>query len=73
MDKWGPAARLLGVGFYIGICLVGGALGGRWLDQKFDTQPVFMLAGLILGLALAAWGVYQMLLPILNNNKKERR
>jgi ATP synthase protein I len=73
MDKWGPAVRLTGVGFYIGICLVGGALGGRWLDQKFDTQPVFVLTGLFVGLVLAGWGVYRMLLPMLNNNDKERR
>jgi ATP synthase protein I len=73
MERWGPAARLTGVGFYISLCLIGGALGGRWLDHKFDTQPVFMLTGLILGLILAAWGVYQMLLPLLKNDKKERR
>ncbi len=73
MDKWGPAARLIGVGFYIGVCLVGGAVAGVWLDRKFNTQPIFMLSGLLVGLILAAWGVYQMLLPMLKNNKKERR
>jgi ATP synthase protein I len=73
MENWGPAARLIGMGFYLGFCLVGGAAGGRWLDGRFDTRPIFMLTGLIVGLILAAWGVYQMLLPLLNNNKKERR
>jgi F0F1-type ATP synthase assembly protein I len=73
MEKWGPAARLIGVGFYIGVCLTGGALSGRWLDRRFDTQPIFMLTGLIVGLIFAAWGVYQMLLPLLKENKKERR
>jgi F0F1-type ATP synthase assembly protein I len=56
MEKWGPAARLIGVGFYIGICIVGGVMGGLWLDNKFDTRPIFVLIGLILGLILAFGG-----------------
>ncbi len=72
MDKWGPAIRLVGVGFYIVVCLVAGVLGGNWLDHKLNTQPIFLLVGIVLALVLVFWGVYQMLLPILNN-KKERR
>jgi ATP synthase protein I len=72
MYNWGPVVRLAGVGFYIGFCIIGGVFGGLWLDGKFDTQPIFMLVGLILGLVLAFWGVYQMLIPLLNN-KRERR
>ncbi len=67
MEKWKLAFRLVGVGFYIGICIVGGVLGGLWLDNRFNTRPIFMLVGLILGLIIAFWGVYQMLLPIMNN------
>jgi F0F1-type ATP synthase assembly protein I len=73
MDKWGPAARLLGVGFYICACIIGGILGGLWLDKRFDTEPIFLLVGLALGLGVAFWGVYQMIKPMANNNKKERR
>jgi ATP synthase protein I len=72
MYNWGPVIRLVGVGFYIGFCIVGGVLGGLWLDGKFQTQPIFLLTGLILGLILAFWGVYQMLLPLINN-KRERK
>jgi ATP synthase protein I len=71
MTNWGPVVRLIGIGFYIGFCLVGGVAAGLWLDGKFSTQPVITIAGLVLGLILASWGVYQMLLPFLN--KKERR
>jgi ATP synthase protein I len=73
MDKWGPAVRLIGIGFYISACIVGGIVGGLWLDQKLDTKPIFLLVGLILGLILAFWGVYQMIVPMVNNNKKDRR
>ena len=72
MYNWGPVVRLAGVGFYICFCIFGGVFGGLWLDGKFNTQPIFMIIGLVCGLVLAFWGVYQMLLPLLNN-KKERR
>jgi ATP synthase protein I len=72
MYNWGPVIRLVGVGFYIAFCIIGGILGGLWLDTKFNTQPIFTLIGLILGLVLAAWGVYRMLLPLIYN-KKERK
>jgi ATP synthase protein I len=73
MDKWGPAVRLIGIGFYISACIVGGIVGGLWLDQKLDTKPIFLLVGLILGLILAFWGVYQMIAPMVNKDKKDRR
>jgi ATP synthase protein I len=75
LEKWGPGLRLIGVGFYICACIVGGAFGGVWLDNKLSTQPIFILIGLILGLVLAFWGVYQMLIPIIKeyDKKKERR
>ncbi|MBB6283088.1 AtpZ/AtpI family protein [Geobacillus subterraneus] len=41
----------------VGSILIG-IFGGRWVDNKFDTEPVFLIAGLLLGLAA---GVYAML------------
>lgn len=73
MDKWGPAVRLIGIGFYISACIVGGIVGGLWLDQKLDTKPILLLVGLISGLILAFWGVYQMIAPMVNKDKKDRR
>ena len=70
MDKWGPAIRLIGVGFYIGFCIVAGIVVGLWIDGKFDTRPIFTIVGLMLGLISAFWGVYRMLLPLLNNKDK---
>jgi ATP synthase protein I len=28
-----------------------GIFGGRWLDRKFDSEPLFLIIGLLLGLA----------------------
>ena len=58
------AFRLVGVGFYIALCIVGGVFGGIALDSRFGTSPVLTLVGLILGLVLAFYGVYQMLSPL---------
>jgi ATP synthase protein I len=73
MDKWESAIKLIGVGFYISACIIGGVLGGLWLDRTFNTGPIFLLIGLIIGLVAAFWGVYQMLLPMIKDNKRERR
>jgi ATP synthase protein I len=69
MNRWVMASRLTGVGFFIGICIVGGTFAGRWLDNKFETEPLFMIGGLLLGLVVAVYGVYQMIRPLMNNKK----
>ncbi len=69
MSRWVAALRLTGVGFYIGGCILLGTLGGLWLDNKLETKPVFMLIGLVLGLIVAVFGVYQMLRPLLGNQQ----
>ena len=62
------ALRFLGVGFFIGGSILLGVLFGHWLDTKFNTHLLW-LVGLILGIATAFWGVYQMLLPLIRNNQ----
>ena len=78
MEKIGPAARLIGAAFYIGVCIFLGVFGGVKLDERLDTQPIFILIGLVLGLVLAFWGFYQMVIPLIKDNskpgqKRERR
>ena len=73
MNNWGPAIRFLGVGFYIVACILGGVLLGLWLEGKFNTEPILLLVGLVMGLVAAFWGVYQMLMPFMKNNKTGRK
>lgn len=49
--------------------MVLGILGGLWLDNKFD-QSFYWLIGLLLGIFVAFWGVYRMLLPLLKDNDR---
>ena len=63
------ALRLVGVGFFVGISILGGVVGGLWLDSKFNTSPILAIVGLLLGIVVAFYGVYQMLLPLLGNKR----
>ena len=71
MSRWQAAARLVGMGWYVGGCIVLGVVGGLWLDNKFNTKPILMIIGLMLGLVVAFYGVYRMVLP--NINKKQNK
>jgi ATP synthase protein I len=78
MDKSRLVFRLLGAGLYIGLSIFLGVVGGAWLDRKLDTQPIFVIMGLGLGLIVAFWGFYRMIIPIIKTDsepkpKREKR
>ena len=64
----GSVSRLLGIGWDVAICILGGGLGGYWIDGKFSISPLFTLAGLGLGLTLAILGMIKMLTAVLSDN-----
>ncbi len=66
MNKMIPALRLMGIGFFIGICIAGGAFGGWKLSGE---KPLFMIIGLLVGLVVAVYGVYRMIRPLMNNKQ----
>ena len=68
MSRWVAALRLVGVGFFIGGSIVLGVLAGLWLDNKFGTNWLW-LPGLILGIVVAFYGVYRMLLPLISSRR----
>ena len=69
MNRWDLAFRLTGVGFYVGICIVGGTFAGLWIDGKLDTRPLFMIGGLLIGVVVAFYGLYRMLKPLMNDKQ----
>jgi F0F1-type ATP synthase assembly protein I len=66
MSTWVAALGVFGIGFFVGGSILLGVLLGSWLDTKFNTHLLWV-AGLILGIVVAAWGVYQMVLPLMSN------
>jgi len=69
MSRWAGAMRLTGVGFFISTSIIGGVVVGLWLDSKFNTEPLLVIIGLLLGIAVAFYGVYEMLLPLLQKKR----
>ena len=68
MSRWEAALRFTGVGFFIGTSIVLGLFVGLWLDTRFNMN-IFWIIGLILGLAVAFYGVFRMLIPLLDNKR----
>lgn len=68
MDKWIPALKLTGIGFYVAVCIAGGALVGWWFGDK---QTIYILIGLVVGLILAVYGVYRMIRSVIEEQKKK--
>jgi hypothetical protein len=65
MGRLPPAVRLLGIGWYFALCIVIGIVGGVLLDRQVGKDHIFTLVGLFLGLILAFFGGYIMLLEVL--------
>jgi F0F1-type ATP synthase assembly protein I len=59
------AMRLVGLGWYIALCIIIGVGGGIWLDKRLETLPLFTLLGVLLGSVLAFYGVYRMVAPLM--------
>ncbi len=68
MARWRAALRLVGVGWYIAICIILGLAAGRWLDSILDTNLLWII-GLVFGIFIAFYGVYRMLLPFTGNKR----
>ena len=60
---------MVGVGFFIGGSIVVGVAAGLWLDSRLGTGPILVIAGLLLGVMVAIYGVYRMLLPLMGNKQ----
>ena len=62
MGSWvGPAASLLGIGWFFATAILLGVLLGYWLDEITGLEPLFIILGIILGLAIAMVGGFRML------------
>ena len=39
-----------------------GRLGGTWLDERFETDPLFLAVGLIVAIGLSFWSLIEQIL-----------
>ena len=55
-----------GLGLSAGGSLLVGVLGGMFIDRLLGTTPLFLIVGILLGMAAAAVGVYRLVVRELN-------
>lgn len=58
--------RLLGIGWFVGMCIAGGGVGGYVLDRQLGLNPLLTLLGIGAGITVAVFGMYRMLLAVLS-------
>ncbi len=51
VKRWADTLRFSTLGLRLGLSVVIGAVGGYWLDGRFDTEPWLTGAGVVLGAA----------------------
>jgi len=59
------ATWFAGMGWSIAIAILVGVIAGNWLDGRTGRHPLFLLAGLVLGLALGLYAAGSMLMRFL--------
>jgi ATP synthase protein I len=50
---------LSSVGIEMAVSVVIGLFGGQWIDRKLDTEPLFLLVGVLIGSAAAGKAVWR--------------
>lgn len=66
----------LKIGLLVSVPLIGFLLLGVWIDTKFDTFPIYLIIGIVVGLASAVFLVYKVIIPYINkkvNNKDNNK
>ncbi|HJM74745.1 MAG TPA: AtpZ/AtpI family protein [Dehalococcoidia bacterium] len=67
-----PAFGLLGIGTFLATSIVGMTVVGHLLDGRFDTEPVWTLVFLMLGLLAGFYGAYVQLRDFIRSNQTPR-
>ena len=70
-ERLALALRLLGIGWYVAVCIGGGTYGGFLLDRHFGLSPLLTLLGLGLGIAVAVVGMVRMILAVFAANSSD--
>jgi len=69
-SRWASTFRLVGIGWYIGICIAGGAFAGYKIGQRVggSGEAILTIVGLMVGLIVAFYGTYRMLKAVTSDN-----
>lgn len=68
-----PAFGLIGIGFFMATSIVGLTLLGRWIDGSRDSEPLWTLVFLVLGLTVGFYGAFTQLREVLRHAQRQNR
>ena len=66
---WYAISLGLQLGFMIAVPIGGFIFLGYTADKCFGSHPLFILSGVIIGLFVTGYEVYQWLLPLIKNDE----
>ena len=72
MERKLLALRLTGLGWYVAACIVIGVIGGVALDKWLGVEPLFTLLGTLLGTAVAFYGLFKMIQPLITPEQSSK-
>ena len=61
------------LGFVLGAAVLIGIFGGSFLDTRFGTSPLFLIAGSILGMAAGIYSAAQLAKFLLQHFGRKKR
>ena len=61
------------IGFILLVSTLAGSLAGHWLDLQLGVNPLFLLVGLLLGMAIGARAVYRIITRFLASFDDQQR
>ena len=61
--------KLLGIGWFFAICIIGGCLFGYFLDNTFNILPVLTLIFLMFGIFIGIFGTMKLITKTLSSEK----
>lgn len=62
-NPWRAIALVSAIGVELAVCVLLGVWIGRWLDGRMNTDPLFLLIGIFVGMAIGIWAVIQLIKP----------
>lgn len=64
-NPWRAVMFVGAIGVDLAVCVLLGFWGGKALDETYSTAPIFLLVGIIVGLAVGIYAIVLMIKPFL--------
>lgn len=69
--KLALAFQLIGIGWYVTACIIGGTFLGSWISKFFNfsnADVLFLMSGLLIGILTAGIGTYNLVKSVLKSD-----